>query len=267
LEEEKKRKKKEKQEKIKNYYDSEIYKIDYRRIEQQNKHFKEIKQKLEIYIKGLEECIENNKKIIDNYSLDPTKKENYKSLLKTSSSTEDIYEDKLQEFESYINEIKDIYKQGIKELKDNYLNDFNKKYKKYSLLNDEKYVGFRNDSLLYLNELNEVQFKEICRIDFKKMNELELKIKDNINIDVLSKATFHNIAFLGLLGRIKDINILSKLPFKSLKSLSLADNDFYNTNIDFFKNVPFCGLNRLILSNNNIHNILGLSKNPFKELT
>ena len=51
------------------------------------------------------------------------------------------------------------------------------------------------------------------------------------------KVNYINISFLGLIGKIKDINILSKLPFKNLTTLFLSDNDFSNTNFDIFRNI------------------------------
>ena len=211
------------------------------------------------FIKNLEKCINYNNKIIKNYSEDCDKNENYKNLLKLSSSIEDIYEEKIKEFDLIKNEIKNIYKLGIKDLKDNYLDDFNKKYDG-KLEKDRYYVGFRNTGLLELNKLDEVKFKELCRInDFNRIGELELKFEDNINIDTLIKMPYVKLTFLGLLGRIKDIGILSKLPFKSLQTLFLSNNNFYNTNIDIFRNVPFHNLQRLILCSNKINNIEGLS--------
>ena len=264
---EEEKKEEEKKKTIKNYYNSNLYKIDFKRIEDQNKNFKEIIDKLMTYKKELEDCINYNNKIINNYSEDSDKNDNYTNLLKLSSSIEDIYEEKIKEFYLCKNEINNIFKLGIKELKDNYLNDFNKKYN-VNLHKDRTYVGFRGDGFLKLNKLDEVKFKELCRInDFSRINELELKFEDNINIDTLIKMPYANLTFLGLLGRIKGINILSKLPFKSLKTLGLSNNNFYDTNLDIFRNVPFHNLQSLILCSNKINNIEGLCKAPFLELT
>ena len=92
------------------------------------------------------------------------------------------------------------------------------------------------------------------------MEELELKIEDDIDIKVLTKTTYHNLTFLGLLGKIKDINILSELPFKSLNELLLSENNFYGTNINIFRKMPYINLKNLILTSNKINNIEGLSK-------
>ena len=187
------------------------------------------------YINNLEKCIEFNKKILEDYLKNPYKEENYTNLLKLSCSIEDIYEDKFKNFELCDNEIKNINKLAIKELKQHYLDDFNKKYNGH--IRDDYYVGFRNTGLLELNRLDEVKFKELCSIDFHKIQELELKFENNIDIDVLMKANYINISFLGLIGKINDINILSKLPFKNLTTLFLSDNDFSNTNFDIFRNI------------------------------
>ena len=58
-----------------------------------------------------------------------------------------------------------------------------------------------------------------------------------------------------------------KLPFKFLTTLCLSLNDFYDTNIDIFSNMPFKNLKKLLLMNNKINNIIGLTKAPFNELT
>ena len=260
----------EKQNKIKkrinNYYISKLYEIDFRRIEAQNEHFKEIINKLMSHIKNLEERIEYNNKIMNKYLEEANNNINYKNLLDLSSTIEDIYDNKLNEFNIIINKIKNIYKLGIEELRKNYLDDFNKKYNfNQCKIVDEAYIGFRNTSLLNII-LEQVTFNELCRIDFKNIHKLELRFEDYIDINVLTKVTYHNISFLGLSGKIKDITTLSKLPFKLLTTLSLSLNDFYDTNIDIFSNMPFNKLQILLLDNNKINNIIGLTKAPFNEL-
>ena len=257
---EKEKKEQEIQKNINNYYDSKKYEIDFKRIKNQITNFKKIIDILMKYIKHLEECIENNNKIMDNYIGKPYKNKNYINLLNLSSSIEDVYEDKIEELESNNNDIKNIFKLGIKELKDNYLNDFNTKYNLN--LDDREKIG-NNFNYLVNNKLNEVQFRELCRIDFKNIKELEIMFEDDIDISVLTKTTFHNLSYLSLHGKIKDINILTKLPFKLLENLNLSNNDFYNNNIEFFKNIPCNNLKNLTLNSNKINNIEGLSKAPF----
>ena len=261
----------EKQNKIKkrinNYYISKLYEIDFRRIEAQNEHFKEIINKLMSHIKNLEERIEYNNKIMNKYLEEANNNINYKNLLDLSSTIEDIYDNKLNEFNIIINKIKNIYKLGIEELRKNYLDDFNKKYNfNQCKIVDEAYIGFRNTSLLNII-LDQVTFNELCRIDFKNIHELELRFEDYLDINILTKVTYHNISFLGLSGKIKDITILTKLPFKLLTTLRLSLNDFYDTSIDIFSNMPFNKLQILLLDNNKINNIIGLTKAPFNELT
>ena len=235
FEEEERRKKEEdkqrkKIEEIKNYFDSKLYEIDFRRIKGQNESFKQLKKKLmnlTNQYKILEECIQHNNKIMNDYLREPNDKINYNTLLQLSSTIEDIYEDKLKEFELCVNEIKKIYNSAVEELKNNYLIDINKKFN--FDIEDKNYVGFRNTGLLNVGKLDEVKFKELCRINFKNISELELKFQDDIDISVLTKATYHNLTFLGLNGKIKDIIILSKLPFKYLNKLFLSNNNFYNT--------------------------------------
>ena len=258
----------EKEKKRKSYYSSKIYEIDFKRIKRQNEDFKLITKRLLKYIKNLEECIKNNNKIMDDYIENPFKIKNYTNLLELSCSIEDIYEDKIRDFKLDNNEISNIFKLGIKNLKDNYIDNFNKKYNT-NLRENKAYVGFRDflDEGNYdLHILDEVKFKELCRINFNNINDLEIKFEDNININVLLKASYVNLSFLGLIGKIKDINILKQLPFKSLKTLFLSKNNF-DKNIDIFRNVPFQNLKRIILSGNNISNIEGLSNAPFYELT
>ena len=210
--------------KIKNYFYSKLYEIDFKRIKNQIKSFKKMKDKLMNHIQTLEKCIKYNDSIMHDYLEDPNNKINYQNLLKLGSSIEDIYENNLKEFELCKNEIRIIYKQSIEELKNNYLNDFNKKFNLN--IRDESYVGFRNQFLLELDRLDEMKFKELCRIYFKNIKELELKFENDIDIKILTKATYHNLTFLGLIGKIKDINVLSELPFKSLEILFLSGNDF-----------------------------------------
>jgi len=64
---EKEKKEQEIQKNINNYYDSKKYEIDFKRIKNQITNFKKIIDILMKYIKHLEECIENNNKIMDNY--------------------------------------------------------------------------------------------------------------------------------------------------------------------------------------------------------
>jgi len=66
--------------------------------------------------------------ITNDYSKYPYDKYNLTYILKLSYSIVDIYEDKLKKIQNCMNEIENIYKSAIKELKDNALNDFNKKY-------------------------------------------------------------------------------------------------------------------------------------------
>ena len=264
IDDEKQKKEQEKINNINDYYNSKKYEIDFKRIEYQNKIFQEIKKKLMYFINNLEKLMEVNKKILDTYLEKPYIDINYTNLITLSCSIEDQYEDILQKILTCFNEIKNIIKLGIKDLKNNYLNDFNKKYNAY--IKDEYYVGFRNTGLLKLYKLDEVKFKELCRINFHNLKELELKYEDNINIEVLTKATYKDISFLGLLGKISDINILSNLPFKNLTTLFLSNNDFSQSNIDIFRNVPFLNLKKLLLSGNKIINIEGLYKSKFFEL-
>ena len=264
--EEEKRQEKIYQEKIESYYKNNLYEIDFRRIKQQIKDFNDIKNKLEIIIKNLEECINYNNKIINDYSKEPLNKEIYINLINLSSSIEDIYENKSKELKRYIIEMNDIYKLGMKELKDNYLNEFNKKYKT-KLSDKNNYLGFRNTEILNLGKIDEATFKDLCRINFNYIKELELKFEDNIDISPLKNFSYHDLNYLGLIGKIKNINILSQLPFKSLQTLFLSGNDFSSNYIDIFENISFNDLKRLILIGNQISNIKGLSKVKFYNLT
>ena len=160
--------------------------------------------KLRKYIKDLEECIEYNNKITNDYSKYPYDKYNLTHILKLSYSIVDIYEDKLK-IQNCMNEIENIYKSAKKELKDNALNDFNKKYN--TRLFDQQNIGFRN--MFELGKLDEVKFNYFCLINFYEIQELELKFEDNINIDSLLKVSYYqNIKILSLSGKIKDISIL-----------------------------------------------------------
>ena len=76
LEEERKRKKEEEIKKIKNYFDSKLYEIDYKRIKDQNKSFIKMIDILMNHIQSLEKCVEYNEKIMLDYSKDPNNKIN-----------------------------------------------------------------------------------------------------------------------------------------------------------------------------------------------
>ena len=215
------------------------------------------------HIRSLELRIEENNKIMSKYLEEANNIMNYKNLLNFSISIEDIYEDKLNELLLCVNEITDLYHIRVKELKNNYLNDFNKRYNFHIV--DQGNIGFRHSDLLNLR-LDQIKFNELCRINFKNIVELELKFEDDIDITVLTKASYNNLYLLGLYGKIKDTKPLSKFPFKNLNELRIENNS-YNTNIDIFRNAPFNKLQILVLEYNNINNISGLTKAPFYELT
>ena len=172
--EDQRRREEEEEQKRKEEHKNKIIQFDFKRINEQNNNFNEIMNKLKNYIKDLEECIEYNNKITNDYSNNPYDKNNLTNLLKLSCSIVDIYEDKLKEIKNYINDIENIYKSVIKELKDNALNHFNKKYN--TCLIDNNNVGFRN--MLELGKLDEEKFNDFCLINFNKIQELELKFED-----------------------------------------------------------------------------------------
>ena len=60
------------------------------------------------HIKNLEERIEYNNKIMNKYLEEANNNINYKNLLDLSSTIEDIYDNKLNEFNIIINKIKNI---------------------------------------------------------------------------------------------------------------------------------------------------------------
>lgn len=150
----------------------------------------------------MEECIEYNNKIMNDYSQFSYDIDNFTNLLKLSCSIVDIYEDKLKEFKDNNNDIGNIYKSGIKEIKDNALNDFNKKYN--TNLYDQNYIGTMNMPEFIFDE---IKFKEFCLINFNKIQELELTFEDNINIDNILKVSYHNLKGLRFFGKIKNIII------------------------------------------------------------
>lgn len=64
-----------------------------------------------------------------------------------------------------------IFKLGIKYLKNNYIDNFNKKYNTY-LKENKTYVGFRDflDEGNYdSNILDKVKFKKLCRINLNNI--------------------------------------------------------------------------------------------------
>ena len=265
IEEAKKIKEKRKKERIDNYYYSKDYEFDIKIINAQNKCYEKIKKKLSKFKEMIDKNIKYNNNIINYYLNEPFKKENLLLLIKLSSSLLDKYNNNLKEYELITNEIKELFKLNINELKNknnNFLINFNKRYNT-NLKEDMGCIVYHN--IKELHEMDEIQFVELCRIDFKNLKTLELSINDNYNIEILTTSSFYNLIDLMLYGKIIDIKSLQNLPFKNLNCLFLTRNNLNNID-NIFEKVQFHNLNKLILQYNSICNIKGLSKAPFKNL-
>ena len=107
--------------------------------------------------------------------------------------------------------------------------------------------------------------KDLIKIKFKGLNELDLSYNEISNINMLQNSDVSKLTVLNLgFNNISDINIFKKVNFAKLTVLNLCHNEI--TNINILKFVNFDELKELDLSFNNIPNINALEKITFKKL-
>ena len=128
------------------------------------------------------------------------------------------------------------------------LEEFNKKYN-LNIINtkiDKLDLGWKN--------LGNEGLKDLCKIEFKELKELDLRMNNISDIKVLENVKFEKLEIL-LLGfnKISDINILEKVNFKELKELNLGFNNI--SDIKVLENVRFEKLEKLNLIINKISDI------------
>ena len=108
--------------------------------------------------------------------------------------------------------------------------------------------------------------KNLCKIDFKELKELNLSFNKISDIKALEKVKFGKLEKLYLSwNEISDISILKKVNFKNLKELYLNSNQI--SDIRVFENVKFEKLEILNLDNNKISDVNILAKINCKKKT
>ena len=143
--------------------------------------------------------------------------------------------------------------------KNNLLQEFNTKYK----LN----ITDTNITKLNLIEcgIGDEGLKDLCKIEFKELKELNLYRNNISDIKVLEKVKFEKLETLNFnSNEISDIKILENVNFLLLKLLGLNDNKI--TDISVLGKVKFEHLKELFLGSNNISDISIFEKVNFKEL-
>ena len=107
--------------------------------------------------------------------------------------------------------------------------------------------------------------KNINKIEFKNLEELDLTSNKISDINILQKLNFENLKILNLsYNYIQYINALKKVNFPNLKSLILRDNKISDINI--LEKLNFTYLEKLDLSYNKISDFNVLKKVNFKKL-
>ena len=121
----------------------------------------------------------------------------------------------------------------------------------------EIYLSERNLGYICLNDL--------CEIEFKELKELNLSNNNISDIKAFEKAKFDNLEILNLnCNQIWNLKILEKVNFKQLSELYLSSN--FISDIEVFENAKFDKLEILVLDNNQISDINVFEKVKFKEL-
>ena len=124
----------------------------------------------------------------------------------------------------------------------------------------------KEDFEIYLNlkDFNNKYYINIRDIDLKEVN-LSHKHIGNEGLKDLFKINFNKLEVLDLSGnKIPDINVLEKVNFKELKKLNLSSNKISDINI--LEKVNFKELKELYLHKNNISDIKVLEKVKFEKL-
>ena len=140
----------------------------------------------------------------------------------------------------------------------NNIEEFNKKYN-LNIQQDATKID------LGYKHIGNEGLKDLCKIEFKELKELNLNWNNISDIKVLEKVKFEKLEILWLGGnKISDISILEKVNFKNLKELYLDENNI--SDIKVFEKVKFEKLEILSLGCNKISDINILEKLNFKGL-
>ena len=144
------------------------------------------------------------------------------------------------------------------------LKEFNKKYN----------VIIKDDKIEILNlrwkEIGNEGLRDLCKIEFKELKEINLHKNKISDIEVLKNAKFVKLEILNLgQNSISDISILEQVNFKELKELYLYANNI--ANIEVFEKAKFDKLEVLYLYDNKIdkiknNSIISKLKSKIKDL-
>ena len=144
------------------------------------------------------------------------------------------------------------------------LKEFNKKYN----------VIIKDDKIEILNlrwkEIGNDGLRDLCKIEFKELKEINLHKNKISDIEVLKNAKFVKLEILNLgQNSISDISILEQVNFKELKELYLYANNI--ANIEVFEKAKFDKLEVLYLYDNKIdkiknNSIISKLKSKIKDL-
>ena len=106
--------------------------------------------------------------------------------------------------------------------------------------------------------------KDLVKINFNELEELNLSENGISIIDILEKANYKKLKQLDLhYNKISDIKVLEKVKFEKLEELYLFGNKISDINI--LENVNFTKLKQLYLFDNNISDIKVLEKVNFEK--
>ena len=156
--------------------------------------------------------------------------------------------------------IKEFIQKHFNNNNEELLKEFNNKYK----LN----IKDTNIEKLFLRSemIRNEGFKELCKIEFKELKELDLYNNYDISdVNLLKNVNFNKLEILNLgMNQISEINIFEIVNFKELKELCLEINNI--SDIKVLEKVKFNKIEYLNLEDNKISDINVLEKVNFKEL-
>ena len=108
-------------------------------------------------------------------------------------------------------------------------------------LNERYKLNIENTDIKILNlrwkEMGNEGLKDLCKIEFRELKEINLHKNNISNIEALIKAKFDKLEILNLgQNDIEDIKALEKVNFKELKELYLYSNNISDITV-FEKNI------------------------------
>jgi len=245
------------------YYFNEIKKINYLKI--LNIDFNKIKKISLVQEEDIEEPKKenyNDNKIFFETLFSFKNIENDLIYLKISFKKENILESNI--FEK-INNFKSLRYLYLKHF--HFDKNLTIKLKNIEVLSCEncKNIGIFENFDIKSKKLNINYNNELEKVNFEKLEILNLEGNQISNIDILENANFKELKDLNLYrNNISDIKVLEKAKFEKLEILNLGSNEIKN--IDILENVNCKELKELNLSYNDISDIKGLEKAKFEKL-